>query len=233
MSRDIEQWNEYSQLYDEGIGPEGDKLHAKFIDPIIFELYSEWEGKSILDAGCGNGYLINKIGDRAKEIVCVDSSEEMLKITKKNVQNKINRFVEADLTKPFQLEKETFDVVIANMVLQYLPSLTNFASESAKVLKKSGKLIIIIDSPAHALFLRAQELVGKKNEKFLNSDSYFKPGLRKKKSLWDKAVLQYYHRPLMEYFNAFTSHYRLEKVVENTEDGEMPRILGLLWTKLV
>ena len=91
--------------------------------------------------------------------------------------------------------------------------------------------IVIIDHPAHALFLRAQELVGKKNGKFLTSASYFTPGLRLKKSLWGKATLEYYHRPLKEYLNVFTNKFRLQKFEELVEDEEVPRIAGFLWQK--
>jgi len=83
-------------------------------------------------------------------------------------------------------------------------------------------LIVIIDHPGHALFLRAQELTGKKNEKFLDSASYFQPGLRKKKSLWDKAILEYYHRPVMDYINVFTPYFHLIKLLKKARMEKFP-----------
>ena len=228
----IQQWNKYASLYNKGIGKSGDMLHQDLIDPIIFGFINSWKESSVLDAGCGNGYLVNKLALLAKQIVGVDASEKLLKSATSQVLHKNASFQLADITKKLPFGNSNFDVVIANMVIQYLPLLENFAKESSRLLKVNGKLIIIIDHPSHALFLRAQELIGKKNDKFLSSGSYFKSGLRKKKSLWDKAILEYYHRPIMEYINIFSDYFRLERMEEKTEDGEMPRILGLLWSNV-
>lgn len=225
------QWDTYASLYNKGIGEAGDKLHQGFIDPLIFGFVGSWKNLSVLDAGCGNGYLVSKLAPLAKRVVGIDASRKLLDFASKQVSRSNVSFQLTDITKKLPFADSNFDVVVANMILQYLPELDTFAKESARVLKKHGKLIIIIDHPAHALFLRAQELIGKKNEKFLTSGSYFASGLRTKKSLWDKAILEYYHRPLKAYINAFAPYLRLEKMEENSEDGEMPRILGLLWSK--
>lgn len=228
----IQQWDEYASLYNKGIGKSGDALHQDLINPIIFDFIKSWKDLSILDVGCGNGYLINKLAPLAKRVVGIDASKNLLKFAMSQVSSKNVSFQLADITKKQPFDDSSFDVIIANMVVQYLPSLENFVQECRRVLKSNGKLIIIIDHPAHSLFLRAQELIGKKNDKFLISGSYFKSGLRKKKSLWSKAILEYCHRPLMEYINIFSEYFRLEKMEEKSEDEEIPRILGLLWSKI-
>lgn len=229
----INQWNVYASLYDQGIGKSGDTLHKTLIDPPIFEFLGDFAGQSILDAGCGNGYLLPKLAKRASRVVGVDGSKDLLMFAKLRLATYTNVSLQLmDLTKSWRLDSSSFDCVIANMLLQYLPDFTMFVSESARVLEKDGKLIVVIDHPGHALFLRAQELAGKKNDKFLTSASYFHSGLRKKKSLWDQATLAYYHRPLAEYFNAFTRLFHLDQMKELSEDGEMPRIAAFLWKKL-
>jgi len=226
------QWDTYAQLYNRGIGLAGDSLHQKLIDPLIFSFLGEFANKTILDAGCGNGYLLTKLAEQAKSVTGADQSKELLKFARKNVAGFKNvKLVQVNLLDPLPFDHATFDVVIANMTLQYLPELATFAMAAHDVLKARGQLIVIIDHPAHALFLRAQELVGKKNGKFLTSASYFTPGLRLKKSLWGKATLEYYHRPLKEYLNVFTNKFRLQKFEELVEDEEVPRIAGFLWQK--
>lgn len=225
------QWDIYANIYDEGIGRTGDKLHRDLIDPIIFQFLGNYRDLTIIDAGCGNGYLLSKLSKDAKQVIGIDASEKLLELARKNTTGLLNVVLKpCDLSRPWSIAQK-FDIVIANMVLQYLPNLNIFSNESSRILKKDGVLIVTIDHPGHALFLRAQELIRKKNGKFLISGSYFQKGKRTKKSLWDKAILEYYHRPIKDYINTFTTHYYLDRMEELTDDGEMPRILALKWFK--
>lgn len=227
------QWDYYADLYNKGIGLEGDKLHIRLINPVIEEFIGNVKNKTILDAGCGNGYLVKKLAKHAKKIVGIDSSRKLLDYAVKNVgEIKNTELIFSDLLQKLPFIDESFDVIIANMILQYLPKIDNFISETVRILKNKGILIIIIDHPAHSLFYRAQELIGRKNEKFLSSNNYFTEEERKKKSLWDKAVLNYYHRPLKFYLNSFTRKFKLQFVEEKTENDEIPRIAAFKWTKL-
>ena len=226
------QWDTYAQLYNRDIGLTGDSLHQKLIDPLIFSFLGEFVNKTILDAGCGNGYLLTKLAEQAQSVTGADQSKELLKFARKNIaQSKNVKLVEVDLLDPLPFEHAQFDIVIANMVLQYLPQLETFALVAYDVIKRNGQLIVIIDHPAHTLFLRAQELAGKPSGKFLTSAGYFTQGKRLKKSLWNNATLEYYHRPLKEYINVFSSKFKLQKLEELSEDGEIPRITGFLWQR--
>lgn len=229
---DISQWNKYSSLYNKGKGQNGDDLQNNLIQPTLTEFISNTSKKKVFDAGCGNGFLENQFAKDAEEIVAMDSSIELLNFAKSNAKQKNIQFQLGDLTEKLDLKDNYFDLVISNMVLQYLPDLKTFAKEVNRILKEGGIFVMFIDHPAHALFLRAQELVGKKNEKFLDSDSYFKSGLRKKNSLWDKAVLQYYHRTVSDYLNVFSGLFQLIEIQEISDDGETPRILGVKWKKV-
>lgn len=230
----INQWDKYATLYDKGIGDSGDDLHKKLINPIIFYLIGNYKNKTVLDAGCGNGYLLKQLSAHTPncQLYGIDSSNELLKFAQENLNNKRILLKKENLTKILSLNSNLFDIVIVNMVLQYLPELDTFAKEIHRILKPNGMLVVIIDHPAHSLFLRAQELIGKKNEKFIDSGSYFTEEKRTKKSLWDKAILEYYHHPIKSYINTFTSFFKLDKMEEKTEDNEIPRILGLKWIKI-
>jgi len=229
----INQWDTYAKVFEEGMGEGGDELHTKLINPLIFKFLGVYEGKRILDAGCGNGYLVKLLSKQAKHVTGADAAKELLKLAKKRTQKITNiDYTEVNLLDPLPFAHASYEVVIANMVLQYLPQLATFALEAFDVLKPNGQLIVLVDHPGHALFDRAQELAGKPNPKWLTRASYFTSGQRRKKSLWDKAVLEYYHRPVQEYINVFTPYFKLEKIAELTSDSETPRILGFLWSKI-
>ena len=226
------QWDQYADLVDERIGDGGDALHTKCIDPLILTHAGDTTGKTVVDLGCGNGYLYNKLRSPGSYIG-IDYSEQLLEKAKNRTKILPSTyFILSDITKPLAIKPNIADVVVCNMVVQYLSSLEGVVSNVVSLLTAGGTAIVVLDHPAHSLFMRAQELSGKKNDKFITSASYFSEGLRKKHSLWGKATLTYYHRTIATYINAFSASLRLDQMQEVSEDGEMPRILGLIWKKL-
>ncbi len=162
----------------------------------------------------------------------IDSSESLHKKAKNRTKFLLSvNFLKADISAEIPIATGTADVVIANMVLQYVTDLAGVCKNAVRLLSKHGVFIITVDHPSHALFVRAQELAGKKNAKFIDIDSYFSEGKRRKRSLWDQAILTYYHRTIAGYINSFVSELRLDQIDEVSEDNEMPRILGLKFIK--
>lgn len=224
------QWDQYADLYDTGIGDTGDSLHQKLIEPLIRSYTGDVSSKTVIDVGCGNGYLSGVL--RAKSYVGIDASLKLIQKAKIR-SNKITgvTFVRNDITKPIPSHVHPSDFVIANMVLQYVGNIDAVAKNVDALLVDGGFFIAVIDHPAHALFTRAQELAGMHNDKFIDNPSYFNEGYRRKKSLWSKAELSYYHRTIAGYVNTFTNLLHLDRIDELTEDGEMPRILGMKFSK--
>lgn len=222
------QWDKYAQIFDSGIGDGNEDLHKNLLDPLIFKYLGDRHYSTVVDAGCGNGYLLNKLVDHSAKVIGLDYSEKLLEIAKKRtaIHNNIE-ILRADFTEKLPLGNDSADAVIANMVLQYVPSLEMFANESHRILRKDGIIIVLVDHPGHYLYARAQELAGKKDSHFINLGSYFKSERIKKNSLWGKALLEYYHRPISEYINPFTKYFCLSEINEISEDSEKPRILGL------
>lgn len=226
------QWDKYARIFDDGIGEGNEELHQNHIDPVIFDYLDGNKYGTIVDAGCGNGYLLNRLSRFSNLLIGLDYSKELLNFAKSRTsENDKVKLILADLMKKIPLEDSSVNVVIANMVLQYLPSLNVFAAESHRILKDKGFLIVIVDHPGHQLYARAQELAGKSDPHFMETGSYFESGMRSKNSLWNKAVLDYYHRPLNEYINPFIKYFKLIKIDEKTQNGEVPRLLALKFVK--
>lgn len=224
------QWDQYADLYDTGIGNAGDTLHTSLIDPLIFSYTGDVSSKSVIDLGCGNGYLADKLN--AKSYIGIDSSAELIKkagIRHRNIP--AIRFIKADISKSLPQTITPSDTVIANMVLQYVDDLSLVSRIIPGLLVTGGAFIAVVDHPAHALFVRAQALAGKHDDKFIDNSSYFNEGIRRKNSLWGKAVLTYYHHTIASYVNASTGILRLDRMDEVSEDKEMPRIFGLKFSK--
>ena len=108
----------------------------------IFSNYRIESGMKILELGCGTGdmwrgreELINRCG----KIILSDFSEGMVATTRTNIGEHENVEYEVIDIQNIPYENETFDVVIANMMLYHVPALDLGLQEVKRVLKKSGK----------------------------------------------------------------------------------------------
>src|SRR5581483_7079598 len=150
----IGQWNMYAELYDRNMGKNGDIFHQEIIDPALFEIIGNFDGTTVLDAGCGNGYLtyyISNLG--ATNVIGIDGSPKLIQIASTNLSNPKIQFQSADLTQTWPLKDGTIDIIVANMVLQYISDLATFAQEAKRVLKPQGAITFSIDHPSHMLFM--------------------------------------------------------------------------------
>lgn len=106
------------------------------------------KGKKILDIGCGSGVFMIDFANRGAYVAGVDYSQKMLDIAKKELNTfKIPKkkyiLKKADATKlPFGHNE--FDLILATGLTDYLTDKEDqvFLQEAARVLKKSGTLIV-------------------------------------------------------------------------------------------
>lgn len=97
-------------------------------------------GAKILELGCGTGSMwknnLHLLQDGA-HLTLTDFSEGMLKTAKQNVISENVAFQQVDIQN-IPWPDESFDVVIANMMLYHVPDLHKGLSEVRRVLKNGG-----------------------------------------------------------------------------------------------
>jgi SAM-dependent methyltransferase len=107
----------------------------QFIAPLL-EATEVAPGMSVLDVGCGPGYVAAAAAGRGAVPIGMDFSREMVGIAKRMFPP--IEFREGDAQKlPFA--DETFDRVLANFALLHLTSPERACSEACRVLKPGGK----------------------------------------------------------------------------------------------
>lgn len=104
---------------------------------------------SILDLGCGNGWLSNHLHLSGHHVIGIDQNiVELKQAARVFQQNSRLFFLEADIfSAPFV--SGHFDVIVLASVIQYFRDLPMLLSELMKYLKPNGE-IHIIDSPLYA-----------------------------------------------------------------------------------
>jgi len=93
----------------------------------------------VLDLGCGTGMLLSPLEKKARLVVGVDMSAEMLREAKKRAAGAPLVLADADHL-PFA--DGSFDMVVSVTLLQNMPDPSKTVRELARVLRSDGKAII-------------------------------------------------------------------------------------------
>ncbi len=98
------------------------------------------ETTTILDVGCGGGFLSNALGLHNYKVTGVDMSVESLNVAKRHDATNTVTYLEADAYKlPF--ENESFDVVTAMDFLEHVEHPDQVVKEISRILKPNGIFI--------------------------------------------------------------------------------------------
>lgn len=136
----IERWNtHYSK--------DQENLYKNFFVRKLFDLghhYIAGQGKdvqgTILDVGSGMGYHLQfeEVSSKRKYI-CLDKDPTMLK----RIENsKVKKIV--GVCGDIPLKAHSVDIIIASHILEHLPKLEHDLLELKRVLKKNGKLVVVL-----------------------------------------------------------------------------------------
>ncbi len=96
-------------------------------------------GKKVLDLGAGTGRITEQVLMNGAEVYCVDISEEMLKILKRDFPEAKIFLADAE-NLPF--EDGFFDIVVAGFLIVHLKNLKKSFSEVYRVLKNDGEFLL-------------------------------------------------------------------------------------------
>ena len=107
----------------------------------IFSNYKIIKGMKVLELGCGTGDMWKGHEDLMKacsKLVLSDFSEGMLENAKTNLGDNSNVEYRVIDIQDIPFEAESFDVMIANMMLYHVPDMERGLSEVQRVLKNGG-----------------------------------------------------------------------------------------------
>ena len=94
----------------------------------------------ILEIGCGTGKNSEWLVTKAKTLVAVDLSTEMLAKAKAKLPT--TDFIQADITGPWNFTNRLFDLVAFSLVLEHIQNLDFIFSETARKLRPGGQVYI-------------------------------------------------------------------------------------------
>lgn len=210
-------WPEISQPYSSLIvDPECDSqfLRENGLLPNVLNLLGDCTGLSVLDVGCGNGWLCDKLADRFESVSAYECD-----IVSKPPETAHNRAVHQLAQREFKVldicaldySGNKFDRVVASLVLMWVEELEQACGELFRVTNPGGRTVI---SLMHPFSYRMGEVDSEGDfivrktytDRFTIEDLYIGGQV---------GPIRYYHRPVSDYTNCLVSAgFVLQRMVE-------------------
>lgn len=164
-------FDQSAETYDEWCSTPLGSFVDELEKQIMKEVAQPKQGEKVLDLGCGTGIYSLWLSEQGVNVTGIDISSEMLKKAKSKAEdkNQIIEFIKGDIhSLPFPVN--TFDLIISNIVLEFVDSPEKVISEGLRVLKPGGRMVI--------------GMIGKRSEW---AKMYEKRGKDKKESVFSHA----------------------------------------------
>jgi SAM-dependent methyltransferase len=138
----------YDELAEEYAARVDTKPHNAYYErPTTLSLLPDVDGKQVLDAGCGPGVYAEWLVAHGAEVVAIDANEKMVRLAKQRLEDKA-RVLQANLELPLDyLTDDSFDVVVAPLVMDYIKDWEPTFREFHRVLKHAGVLVFSMEHP--------------------------------------------------------------------------------------
>ena len=177
------------------------------------ETLSKYEFKNVLELGCGTGKNTEWLITKAKFIIGLDFSQEMLNKARNKITSDKIRFQQADLKKPWNIENKFADLITCSLTLEHIKDLDFIFNQAYEKIKSGGKFFISELHPAR---------------QYLGSKAKYETenGIEE---------LEVYVHHLSEYLQAAERNsFKLVKINEwfdNQPENEVPRLISFVFLK--
>ncbi len=91
-----------------------------------------------LEIGCGTGKNTELLTSKAKEVLAVDLSDEMLAKAKKKITSDNVQFIQADITNNWTFVNKQYDLVTFSLVLEHIEKLDDIFSKVSTATSPKG-----------------------------------------------------------------------------------------------
>lgn len=135
------EWQKYDQ-YTSELMHCSEEAQMRLVNKVRIQVFSDMVGRlgkelSVLDVGCGNGFIGEQIWKMGNLVTCVDLPKVAVLAHKRRFLLVVG--ADAELL-PFA--SNSFDVVLASEIIEHLWNPDKFLDEAFRVLKDNGHLII-------------------------------------------------------------------------------------------
>jgi 2-polyprenyl-3-methyl-5-hydroxy-6-metoxy-1,4-benzoquinol methylase len=125
-----------------------DRYRTALTNPAVISAVGPADGLSVLDAGCGEGYMSRLLAENGAKVTGIDSSAELIKAARSHEQSAtLPVSYDVGSVDALPYGPEEFDVVVGNHVMNDLEDASGAIREFSRVLRHNGRLIILMLHP--------------------------------------------------------------------------------------
>jgi ubiquinone/menaquinone biosynthesis C-methylase UbiE len=105
-------------------------------------------GLTVLDAGCGEGYMSRALAENGAKVTGIDISAELIKAAKTHeLSDGLPVSFDVDSVDSLPYDAGTFDLVLCNHLMNDLEDPARAIREFARVLSEDGRIVILMLHP--------------------------------------------------------------------------------------
>ena len=197
-------WNANAEDWHIQVGRDGDLNRRLCSDPVLWSFLGDAGGLTVLDAGCGTGYLSRKLLQRGARVIAVDAAEAMIAVARRETPVELDVSYHVDSCSVLaRVADDSVDRIIFNYVLMDVPDLDGTMRAFHRVLKPDGIAVIVFSHPCFPLS-QATDIGQRGSMAITWTEPYFEDR-RIEDPPWNhfKAGFVWYHRPMRRYWRAF------------------------------
>jgi 2-polyprenyl-3-methyl-5-hydroxy-6-metoxy-1,4-benzoquinol methylase len=125
-----------------------DRYRSELTDPAMLQAIGDPHGLDVLDAGCGEGYLSRILTRQGAVVRGIDSSCKLIEAASQaSEREQLPASFDIGTVDDLPYQDDSFDLVVANHLMNDLEEPSKSISEFARVLHRDGRLIILMLHP--------------------------------------------------------------------------------------
>lgn len=137
-------WEENAGFWSTIIRGGRDRYRTGLTDLAVLDAAGDCTGLRVLDAGCGEGYLTRALTSRGAHVAGIDKTLPLIEAARD--ADPAGTYLHGSVMDlPFP--PDSFDLVVANHLLNDLPDVDRPVAEFARVLSPGGRLVILMLHP--------------------------------------------------------------------------------------
>ena len=142
-------WDKNANVWADHVRRGWDAYREHFNNPAFFAFIGDLSEKTVLDAGCGEGYNTRLLARSGARMTGVDISERMIELARQEEQREPLgiRYEVASFSDLGIFNDASFDVVVSSMALMDGPDFEGAVKEIFRVLRPGGELMFSITHP--------------------------------------------------------------------------------------
>jgi len=220
-----QEWDRLAETRSRQVRSGLDDSMTNVLAPAVLGLLSTSDTKSVLDIGCGTGWLTARVARLAGHVVGVDMSTRSIEVAMRDSTLSNVEYVNCEFQQFARTHRHTFTAAVANMTLMTVLPLESFVRASARVLKRGGHLVLTIGHPCFwPLYWRYARSPWFRYREEIVIQAPFKIGAER-----TRMVTTHIHRPIERYITVFQHcGFQVTQLRELTGKGfELPRFLAV------